>query len=65
MFITKMQKKVGKAELKYVLVIPSICNNMSQSISAGWRDAVKGEVFCQKVNTLVCACINIIFAITN
>ena len=61
----KTQKKVGKAELKYVLVIPSTCDNVSWSMPAGWRGAVKGEVFCQKVNTLVCACINIIFAITN
>ena len=61
----KMQKKVGKAELKYVLVIPSTCDNVSWSMPAGWRGADKGEVFCQKVNTSVCACINIIFAITN
>ena len=61
----KMQKKVDKAELKYVLVIPSTCDNVSWSMPAGWKDAVKGEVFCQKVNTSVCACINIIFAITN
>ena len=61
----KMQKKVSTAELKYVLVIPSTCDNVSWSMPAGWRGAVKGEVFCQKVNTLVCACINIIFAITN
>ena len=65
MFMTKMQKKVGKAELKYVLVVSSTHNNISWSMPAGWRGAVKGEVFCQKVNTSVCACINIIFAITN
>ena len=61
----KTQKKVGKAELKYVLVIPSTHDNASWSMLAGWRGAVKGKVFCQKINTSVCAYINIIFAITN
>ena len=65
MFITKMQKKVGKAELKYVLVVPSTHDNISWSMPAGWEDAVKGKILCPKVDILVYAYINIIFTITN
>ena len=59
MFITKMQKKVGKAELKYVLVVPSTHDNISWSMPAGWEDTVKGKILCPKVDILVYAYINI------
>ena len=47
----KTQKKIGQAELKYVLVIPLACDNVSWSMLAGWGDAVKGKILCQKVDT--------------
>ena len=53
----KMRKEVGKVELRYVLVIPSTCDNASWSMPAGWGDAVEGKVFCQRVDISVCACV--------
>ena len=54
----KMRKEVGKVELKYVLVVPSTCDNASWSLPAGWGDAVQGKVFCQRADISVCTYVN-------